>query len=94
MQVQSLGGEDPLEKGLATHSSFLAWRIPWTEKRGGLWSIGSQRGEHDSSDFTHKHSELQKEGKENEAGCQETGVFCPQHCWPVPFLEMQSDDSW
>jgi len=35
-QVQSLGGEDPLEKGMATHSSVLAWRIPWTEKPGGL----------------------------------------------------------
>ena len=36
MQVWSLGWEDPLEEGMATHSSFLAWRIPWTEERGGL----------------------------------------------------------
>ena len=35
-QVQSLGWEDPLEKGLATHSSILAWKIPWTEESGGL----------------------------------------------------------
>ena len=35
-QVQSLGGEDPLEKGTATHSSILAWKIPWTEEPGGL----------------------------------------------------------
>ena len=41
-QVQSLGGEDPLEKGMATHSSILAWRIPWTEKPGGLQSMGLQ----------------------------------------------------
>ena len=41
--VQSLGQEDPLEKGVATHSSILAWRIPWTEGSGGLWSMGSQR---------------------------------------------------
>ena len=41
--VQSLGWEDPLEEGLATHSSILAWRIEWTEESGGLWSIGSQR---------------------------------------------------
>ena len=41
-QVQSLGGEDPLEKGMATHSSILAWRIPWTEEPGGLQSIGPQ----------------------------------------------------
>ena len=42
-QVPSLGGEDPLEKGMATHSSILAWRIPRTEEPGGLQSIGSQR---------------------------------------------------
>ena len=41
--VQSLGGEDPLEKEMATHSSILAWRIPWAEEPGGLWSMGSQR---------------------------------------------------
>ena len=42
MQVRSLGREDPLEEGMATHSSILAWRIPWTEEPGGLQSIGSQ----------------------------------------------------
>jgi len=42
-QLQSLGGEDPLEKGMATHSSILAWRIPWTEEPGGLQSMGSKR---------------------------------------------------
>jgi len=41
-QVLSLGQEDPLEKGVATHSSILAWRIPWTEELGGLPSTGSQ----------------------------------------------------
>ena len=41
--VQSLGREDPLEKEMATHSSILAWRIPWTEKPGGLQSTGLQR---------------------------------------------------
>ena len=40
--VHSLGWEDPLEKGMATHSSVLAWRIPWTEEPGGLQSMGSQ----------------------------------------------------
>ena len=40
-QVRSLGWEDPLEKGMATHSSILAWRIPWTEDPGGLQSMGS-----------------------------------------------------
>ena len=46
-QVQSLGSEDPLEKGITTHSSILAWRIPWTEDPGGLHSMGSQRVGHD-----------------------------------------------
>ena len=45
-QVQSLGWEDPLEKEMATHSSILAWRIPWTEEPGGLQSMGSQRVGH------------------------------------------------
>ena len=45
-QVQSLGGEDPLEEEMATHSSILAWRIPWTEEPGGLQSMGSQRVRH------------------------------------------------
>ena len=42
IQVRFLGHEDPLEEGLATHSSILAWRIPWTEEPDGLQSIGSQ----------------------------------------------------
>ena len=45
--IQCLGWEDPLEKGLATHSIILAWRIPWTEEPGGLQSMGSQRVGHD-----------------------------------------------
>ena len=44
--VQSLGGEDLLEEGMATHSSILAWRIPWTEEPGGLQSMESQRVGH------------------------------------------------
>ena len=51
-RVRSLGREDPLEKGRATHSSILAWRIPWTEKPGGLQSIGSQRVRHDGTTNT------------------------------------------
>ena len=46
MRVQSLGQEEPLEEGTATHSSILAWRIPWTEEPGSLQSIGSQRVGH------------------------------------------------
>ena len=46
-RVQLLGQEDPMEKGMATHLSILAWRIPWTEEPGGLQSMGSQRAGHD-----------------------------------------------
>ena len=46
-QVRSLGQEDPLEKEMATHSSILAWRIPWIEEPGGLQATGLQRVEHD-----------------------------------------------
>ena len=46
-QVRSLGGEDPLEKEMATHSSILAWGIPWMEEPGGLQSTGLQRVRHD-----------------------------------------------
>ena len=44
--IQSLGWEDPLEQGMATHSSILDWRIPWTQEPGGLLSIGLQRVGH------------------------------------------------
>ena len=55
-RVQSLGWEDPLEKGMATYSSILAWRSPWTEKPGRLQSMGSQRvGQH-----LHFHSHLRQ----------------------------------
>ena len=46
-QVPSLGQENPLEEGTATHSNILAWRIPWTEEPGGLQSMGSQRVRYD-----------------------------------------------
>ena len=47
MQIPSLGQEDPLEEGMATHSSILAWRIPWTEEPGGLQNMWSQTVKHD-----------------------------------------------
>ena len=46
-QVQTLGQKDPLEKRMATHSNILVWRIPWTEKPGGLQSLGFQRVRYD-----------------------------------------------
>ena len=54
--VLSLGREDPLEKGMATHSSILAWRILWTEDAGGLQFTGLQRVEYDWSDFARTHT--------------------------------------
>ena len=57
-QVRSLGWEDPLEMGMATHSSIHAWRIPWTEKPGGLQSIESQRVGH-WSNFTCMYASTQ-----------------------------------
>ena len=56
--VQSLGQEDPLEKGIATHSSILAWRIPWSEEPGRLQSMGSQRVGHDWLTHTHQSALL------------------------------------
>ena len=58
--VWSLGQEDSLEKQMATHSSTLAWRIPWTEKPDGLWSMGSQRVRHDwvTNTFTFIHPSI------------------------------------
>ena len=56
--VQSLGWEDPLEDGMATHSTILAWRIPWKEGTGRLQSTGSQRVGHDGAT---KHSTVYEE---------------------------------
>ena len=55
MQVWSLSWENPLEKEMATHSSILAWRIPWSKEPDRLQSIGSQRVWHDWSDLAHTH---------------------------------------
>ena len=57
-KVQSLGQEDPLEKGMAAHSIILAWGIPWTEEHGRLQSMGSQRVRYDLA--------TQQQQKENE----------------------------
>ena len=55
-RVQSLGQEDSLEKGIATHSSILAWRIPWTEEPGGLQSMGLQRVRYDLTTKQHQQT--------------------------------------
>ena len=56
MQVWSLGQEDSREEGMATHSSILAWRIPWTEEPGGLHSVGLHRAGHDWSNLAQAHN--------------------------------------
>ena len=56
MRVQSLGREDPLEEGRATHSSVLAWRVPWTGEPGRPWCVGSQRVRHGWSDLARTHA--------------------------------------
>ena len=56
-RVRSLGQEDPLEKGMATHTRILVWQIPWTEEPCGLWSRGLQRVRHNCSDWAqHIHT--------------------------------------
>ena len=61
--VQSLGQEDPLEKGMATDSSNLAWKIPWTEEPGGLQSMGLQRVRHNLATNTLSQGQLWKKKK-------------------------------
>ena len=57
-RIQPLNQEDALERGMATHSSILAWRIPWTEEPDGLQSVESQRVRHDRATNTHTHTRL------------------------------------
>ena len=59
-QVWSLDGEDPLEKGIITHYSILAWKIPWTEETGRVQFMGSQRVRHDWATNTHTHTHTAK----------------------------------
>ena len=97
--VWSLGREDPLEEGMAVHSSILAWKIPWTEEPGGLQSIGSQRVGHNWSNLacTHRcsfHSQNQLQllrlrslGHYHSSlrGTSKNRFKTPHHeCWSVP----------
>ena len=70
--VRSLDQEDPLEEGMATHSSILAWSIPWTEEPGGLQSMGPQRAGHNcvtdhTHTDTHTHTHRQVNSQDNPA---------------------------
>ena len=79
-RVRSLGGEDPLEKGTATHSSILAWKIPWTEKPAG--SMGSQRVRHDrvTNTFTFKVRLLLAQGTGRSPNRDSAGSQCEELC--------------
>ena len=95
MWVWSLGWEDPLEKEMATHSSILAWRTPWTEEPGRQWSIGSQRVRHNWSDFKSMHIYLFIFLK-NLATPHSMGTLVP---WPgiesiTSAVEAQSPNHW
>ena len=71
--MQSLDREDPLEEGMATHSSILFWRISWTEEPGELQSMGLQRVRHDQA-HTHTHTHTHSEEVDRIGGCSWKGL--------------------
>ena len=85
-RVQSLGWEDPLEKGMATQSSILAWRIPWTEEPCELQSTGLQRGKHNCklpNTHTHAHPTLLVAVKISTLQSSSVTQWCSTLCNPV-----------
>ena len=76
VQVWSLGREDPLEEEMATHSSILAWRMPWTEKPGGLQSMGLQRFRYDWA-WKHAHMGLEKKKWDRSFEIKRLHTVCP-----------------
>ena len=78
-QVQSLGPEDPLEKGMATHCSILAWRIAWTEESGGLPSMGSHRVEH--------NIETKQKAESGVESCPKATEWSPEPRSPPKLIE-------
>ena len=83
MWLQSLGQEDPLEEGMAAHSSILAWRIPWTKEPSSLQSIGPQRVWHDSKDLAHtKRIKFANGHFSPDSG----RLFPCEHIWPFYFF--------
>ena len=94
MWVRYVVWEDPLEEGMATHSSVLAWRIPWTEEPGGLQSIGSQRVGHEQSDLAGTHlSEITVTSKlllATQCRADFQNFHCPPWLLMLSLIEMQS----
>ena len=94
--VRFLGREDPLEKGMLTHSSILAWRLPWTEETGGLQSMGLQRVRHDWSNLAHTHIQIGASWLDTDYR-QGSCKADPQEWWhwclclfPAPFIPLLS----
>ena len=77
-RVQSLGWKDPLEEQMATHSSILAWRIPWTQESGRLQSIGSHRVGHEWSDLARRQARLSLHGVQFSELCK--CIWLRSHC--------------
>ena len=87
IQVQSLGREDPLEEGMTTHSSILAWRIPWTEEPGGLQSMGwakSQTQLKQLSVRTHTHTHTHKHAnRKTQMNILANPIYSFSDCFPL-----------
>ena len=92
-RVRPLGWKDPLEKGMATHSSILAWRAPWTEEPGRLRSLGSQRVRHDWSDLAHRHS-IEEQRYLKRAKAAYCKMICGWRRCPFSFLSFILKYSW
>ena len=89
-QVQSLGQEDPLEKEMSTHSSTVAWKIPWTKECGRLQSMGWQRvGYHWAMSLTHSAYKLNIQGDNKQAWCTPFPIW-NQSIVPCPVLSVAS----
>ena len=98
-RVQSLGWKDPLEKGMAIHSSILARKIPWTEQPGGLQFLGSQRVRYDWAANTLTHSSIlawRIQWTEEPGGLQSMGSQRVRHEWvtTAPLQLLRGDESW
>ena len=109
IRVWSLGQEDPLEKEMATHSSVLAWKIPWIEKPGGLQSMGSQRVRHDwapntyllnpwkeSHDQPRQHIKKQRQYFANKGPSGQGYGFSSSHVWmwELDYKEIWAPKNW
>ena len=96
-QVWSLGQEDPLEKRVATHSSILAWRIPWTEKPGRLYSMESQRVRHDwvtnTHTHTHTHTHRHLKKKQQKQSNPVNTASARRVCWAFPYFFLEAEEN-